>query len=127
MTGQTISGFVSNSLGPGWIPNRSSAASMTDVLALPGSPSDSSGTIAPPTSELLAASGAATPSMAPLPNRSGRRDMFFCSVYDTNDAMVEPPPGTDPTRNPVIDPCAMAPRQSLRSCHVGNRFLMPFG
>ena len=34
-------------------------------------PMVSSGTIAPPVSELLAASGAATPSIEPLPNSSG--------------------------------------------------------
>ena len=34
-------------------------------------PMVSSGTIAPPASELFAASGAATPSIDPLPNSSG--------------------------------------------------------
>ena len=37
----------------------------------------SSGTSVPAAEALLAASGPATPSMAPLPKRSGVREIFF--------------------------------------------------
>ena len=39
--------------------------------ALPGMPSAMSGTREPPTQALFAASGTATPSMTPVPQRSG--------------------------------------------------------
>ena len=46
---------------------------MIAVVVLPGMPSARVGTIAPPTAALFAASGPATPSIAPLPNWS----LFF--------------------------------------------------
>jgi hypothetical protein len=45
---------------------------MIAVVPDPGSPSPSRGTIAPAALALLAASGPATPSMAPRPNSCGR-------------------------------------------------------
>ena len=45
-----------------------------------GIPSESRGTIAPAVAALLAASGAATPSMTPVPNFSGVRDTFFSTL-----------------------------------------------
>ena len=47
--------------------------------ARPGMPRVSNGIIAPPVSELLAASGAATPSIAPLPKLSGCFDVRFAT------------------------------------------------
>ena len=47
------------------------------VVPLPGMPSVSSGTMAPPVSALLAPSGAATPSIAPWPNSCGCLDTAF--------------------------------------------------
>ena len=49
---------------------------------------------------LLALSGAATPSIAPRPNRDGSLAIFFSSVYAANDAITAPPPG----RMPRIEP-----------------------
>jgi hypothetical protein len=43
---------------------------MMAVVALPGMPRASVGTMLPPTAALLAASGPAMPSMDPLPNSS---------------------------------------------------------
>ena len=63
--------------GPGLKPHSTSAASSIAVVPEPGMPSVSSGTSAPPVSELFAPSGAATPSTAPLPNSCGRRDTAF--------------------------------------------------
>jgi hypothetical protein len=53
---------------------------MIAVVAEPGMPSVSIGTMAAVAAALLADSGAATPSMAPLPKRSGVFDTFFSTV-----------------------------------------------
>jgi len=39
--------------------------------------------------------------------------------------MVEPPPGSAPTRKPTTEPFTNAKRQSFMSCSVGSRFLSP--
>ena len=65
---QTRSGRFSNSSGPGCSPYMMNAASSTAVEPEPGTPSVSSGTIAPPVEALFAASGPATPSIMPVPN-----------------------------------------------------------
>ncbi len=57
-----------------------SPPSMTAVVAEPGMPSVSIGTMAPAEAALLADSGPATPSMAPWPNSPGWRDTFFSSA-----------------------------------------------
>lgn len=66
-----------SSSGPGWMPKDVSAASMTAAVAFVGRPSDSIGTMVPAALALLAASGPATPSMAPRPNSSGYLLSFF--------------------------------------------------
>ena len=53
------------------------AASITAAVALVGSPRDSIGTRVPAAEALLAASGPATPSMAPWPNSSGCLESRF--------------------------------------------------
>ena len=68
----TSSLFSVNSCGPGWRLKIWNAASMIAAVADVGSPSVSSGTSVPENEALLAASGPATPSIAPLPNSSGR-------------------------------------------------------
>ena len=50
------------------------------MTALAGMPSVRSGMKAPPAAALLADSGPATPSMAPLPNRSGYLDARFSTA-----------------------------------------------
>ena len=50
---------------------------MMAAVAEVGMPSVSSGTSVPVAAALLAASGPATPSIAPLPNSSGCFDSFF--------------------------------------------------
>ncbi len=77
MTPQTKSGFFWKSRGPGCRPNIIRAPSMIAVVPEPGMPSVSSGTMAPPVEALLADSGPATPSMAPLPNCSGCLEKRF--------------------------------------------------
>ena len=53
---------------------------MTAMVALAGMPSVSSGMNDDVAAALFAVSGAATPSMAPLPNRSGVFDRFFSTA-----------------------------------------------
>ena len=68
---QTSVALVAKSSGPGCSPNCWKPASMIAAVALVGSPSVSSGTSVPAAEALFAASGPATPSMAPWPNSSG--------------------------------------------------------
>ena len=71
-------------------------AAVADV----GSPSVKSGTSVPAAEALLAASGPATPSIAPLPNSSGCFDSFFSVMYDRNVGSSAPPAGSAPNGNP---------------------------
>ncbi len=92
---------------------------MMAVVAEPGMPSVSIGTIAAVAAALFADSGPATPSMAPLPNCSGCLDTFFSTVYDRNDATVGPAPGSMPTAKPTTVPRAIAQRLLTQSAAVG--------
>ncbi len=121
MTPQTRSAFFSNSCGPGCRPNMISAPSMIAVVPEPGMPSANIGTIAPLAAALLAASGPATPSIAPVPNSSGCFDTFFSTAYAMNDAMVAPAPGSTPIRKPITVPRSTAKRLRMKSMRVGIR------
>ena len=59
-----------NSCGPGWRSKIWNAATRIAAVAEVGMPIVSSGTSTPVNAALLAASGPATPSIAPLPNSS---------------------------------------------------------
>jgi hypothetical protein len=67
------------SWGPGCRPYMVKTNSSSAVVGDPGMPRVNSGTMPPPTPALLAASGPATASMAPLPNSSGFFDSRFSS------------------------------------------------
>ncbi|MNL29366.1 hypothetical protein D3C87_1510470 [compost metagenome] len=69
---------------------------MADV----GRPSASSGTSVPVAAALLAASGPATPSIAPLPNSSGFTASLRASVYDSSVGTSAPPAGSAPIGKP---------------------------
>src|SRR5262245_51342669 len=77
---------------------------MIAVVPEPGIPSASSGTILPPALALLAASGPATPSIAPFPNSEGFFEAFRSVLYDRKVETVAPAPGRTPTKNPIRDP-----------------------
>ena len=77
MMPQKIPGFWLIIRGPGCRPWMMKAPSSSAMMTLGGMPRVISGMKAPPAAALLAASGPATPSMAPLPNRSGVRESFF--------------------------------------------------
>ena len=68
---QNKSGRCAISIGPGAMPCTMMAASITAVTGPVGMPSAIIGMKAPVAAALLADSGAATPSIAPWPKRSG--------------------------------------------------------
>ena len=66
--------------GPGTIPYIISAPITSAMDALPGTPSVRVGMKAVWVAELLAASGTATPSIAPLPNAARLGETFFSTA-----------------------------------------------
>ena len=76
-TPQKRSGFCSTSCGPGVTPWISRAPNISAMVALAGMPRVSSGMNDDVAAALLAVSGPATPSGAPLPKRSGCLARFF--------------------------------------------------
>src|ERR1700759_1910158 len=81
---QNRSGFLVMTSGPGWRPWVIMAPTINAITALDGMPSVSMGMNEVCAAALLAASGAATPSTAPVPKISGVREIFFSSVGDDN-------------------------------------------
>ena len=77
---QNRPGFCVIISGPGCTPWTMKAPSSSAITTFGGMPSVISGMNAPPAAALLAASGPATPSIAPLPNRSGDFDSRFSSA-----------------------------------------------
>ena len=77
---------------------------MIAAVALVGRPSASSGTIVPAAEALLAASGPATPSMAPLPNSSGCLESLRSVRYDRKVGISAPPAGIAPNGKPSAVP-----------------------
>ncbi len=71
---QTKSGRSLKSMGPGWRPQMISPPSITAAVGLPGMPSVIIGRSAAPPAAWAAVSGATTPSISPLPKRSGCRE-----------------------------------------------------
>ena len=77
---QNRSGALVITCGPGMMPWMVMAPTISAITALGGMPSVSSGMNEVCAAALLALSGAATPSMAPLPNFSGCLEIRFSSV-----------------------------------------------
>ena len=77
---------------------------MMAAVAVVGRPSVSSGTRVPVADALLAASGPATPSMAPLPNSPEFFESFFSIAYDKNVGISAPPAGIVPNGKPSAVP-----------------------
>ncbi len=80
------------------------AASITAAVAFAGSPMASIGTNVPAAAALFAASGPATPSIAPRPNSSGRLDAFASKAYDRKVGTSAPPAGSAPNGKPIAVP-----------------------
>src|SRR5690349_2130337 len=94
---------------------------MMAAVAEVGSPRVSNGTSTPAAAALLAASGPATASIAPLPNSSGFLETRFSSQYERNVGISAPPTGNAPIGNPSIVPRSQGfqeRRQSARVIHV---------
>ena len=77
---QKSSGFAVMICGPGWMPWMIIAPIISAITGLDGMPSVSSGMKEVCAAALFADSGAATPSIAPLPKRLGSLASFFSSV-----------------------------------------------
>ena len=77
---QNRSGFLVMTSGPGWMPWMIIAPTIRAITALDGMPRVNIGMNDVWAAALLAASGAATPSTAPLPNSPGFFEIFFSSV-----------------------------------------------
>ena len=94
---QNSSGRSVMTCGPGTMPWMVIAPIISAITALDGMPSVSSGMKDVCAPALFADSGAATPSMAPLPKRDGSFAIFFSSVYAANEPSTAPPPGNMPS------------------------------
>src|SRR5438309_2991997 len=101
--------------GPGEMPCTMIAASITAVMGPVGMPSASMGTNAPVAAALFADSGPATPSIAPLPKRSGCLDTLRSIPYDTNDEMICAEPGMMPIKKPITLPRQIGPKDDFIS------------
>ena len=77
---QNSSGCLVMTCGPGTMPWMVMAPTISAITALGGMPSVSSGMNEVWAAALLALSGAATPSIMPVPNFSGVFDTFFSNV-----------------------------------------------
>src|SRR3546814_10058430 len=88
------------------------------AVAEVGKPSVNSGTSTPAADALLAASGPATPSIAPLPNSSLCCESFFSSVYDNIVGISDPPPGMVPIGKPMAVPRSQGFQERRQSSRV---------
>ena len=77
---QNNAGCVVITWGPGWMPWMVIAPTISAITAFGGIPSVSIGMNEVCAAALLADSGPATPSMAPLPKRDGSAAMRFSSM-----------------------------------------------
>src|SRR5215475_9212165 len=91
---------------------------MIAAVADVGRPSVSIGTSTPAADALLAASGPATPSIAPCPNSSGFFDSRFSIQYDRNVGISAPPAGIAPIGNPMNDPRSHGPHDRCQSSRL---------
>ena len=89
---------------------------MIAAVAVVGSPSVSSGTSVPVADALFAASGPATPSIAPLPNSSGCLESLRSIAYDRNVGISAPPAGSVPNGKPSAVPRSHGFHDRRQSC-----------
>ena len=100
-----------------WNATRTTAA-VADV----GKPSASIGTRTPAAFALFAASGPATPSIAPLPNSSLFFDNAFSTPYDKKVGTSDPPAGITPSGKPIAVPRSQGFHERLKSSRVIHAF-----
>src|SRR5690606_15869377 len=89
---------------------------MIAAVAEVGRPSVKSGTSTPAAAELLAASGPATPSIAPCPNSSLCFDRRFSMAYDKKVGISAPPAGSAPKGKPRALPRSHGFHDLAQSC-----------
>ncbi len=124
ITPQKISGCSRINRGPGCTPWMRKALSSTAITTLGAMPRVSSGIIEPPVAALFAASGAATPSIIPVPKRSGCFESRRSSAYEMKVGMIAPIPGRMPRKKPSTLPRAIGAADRFQSSRVGSRPLM---
>src|SRR5256886_8664183 len=98
---QTKSGCSLKSIGPGCRPQMIRPPNMTAAVGDPGIPSVIIGSMAATPAACAAVSGATTPSISPLPKRSGCLEARLANAYAMNDAGVAPP-GLNPIQKPMM-------------------------
>src|SRR5256885_10903302 len=91
---------------------------MMAAVAEVGRPSVSIGTSTPAADALLAASGPATPSIAPLPNSSGCLHSRRSAEYERNVGISAPPAGRAPIGNPNRVPRSHGAHERFQSSLV---------
>src|SRR5919198_1520347 len=94
------------------------APSKSAITTFGGMPSVISGMNAPAAAALLAASGPATPSMAPVPKRSGLRARRRSSAYERNVGISAPQAGSD---HDDVDAIEQLRNAECESCLAGER------
>ncbi|MNS88885.1 hypothetical protein D3C72_1228770 [compost metagenome] len=117
---QNSAGLLVITCGPGWMLWMVIAPTISAITALGGIPSVSSGMKDVCAAALLADSGPATPSMAPLPNSWAYFDVFFSSEYAANEASEAPPPGRMPSAEPSMVPRSTAGIMRRKSSRLGK-------
>ena len=108
-------------LGPGVMPWMMKAPTSSAITGCAGRPSDSSGMNDVCAAALLADSGAATPSMTPVPNFFGSFERFFSTEYDVKLASTCPPPGSTPRTEPSAVPRRTGIRMRRKSSLLSQR------
>src|SRR6266542_3486472 len=120
ISAHTRSGDFSNSCGPGCRLKIWNAASITAAVAEVGMPKVSSGTSTPENDALFAASGPATPSIAPLPNSSLFLARCFSYVYDRKVGSSAPPAGSAPNGKPKAVPRSHGRQERCQSYRLSQ-------
>lgn len=116
---QKSSGFSVSTCGPGVTLCMIIAASISVITAVPGMPRVSVGMNEVWAAALFAASGEATPSIAPALKRAGSRAIFFSSVYAANEDSAGPVPGRRPKNAPTPGPRSAGQNAAFKSRALG--------
>ena len=120
-TPQNRSGYLVRTCGPGDMPWICRAPSMSAMAAPAGIPSVNIGMKCVRAAALFAASGPATPSIAPCPKRLGSFASWRSIAYEANELRSGPVPGKIPRNPPSAVPRSTGFHDSFRSFRVGNR------
>ncbi len=118
---QNSGGLLVITCGPGWMLWIIIAATISAITGVVGMPSVSIGMNEVWAPALFADSGPATPSIAPLPKRSGVFEIFFSIAYEANDDRTAPPPGNTPSSEPRAVPRIAGMTEALNSAQLGSR------